>query len=72
MISYNVNIPDNKQHFFLEFLELIGAKYEKKQEEDFTLTEEQKKILDARLNEPKTSFMPAREQLSQLREKYGL
>lgn len=71
MISFNVNIPDNKQHFFVEFLELIGAKYEKKQE-DFILTEEQKKLLDERLNEPKDSFVPAREQLSKVRKKYGL
>lgn len=30
MISYNVSIPDEKQSFFQEFLESIGANYEKK------------------------------------------
>ena len=71
MISFNVNIPESKHHFFVEFLELIGAKYERKQEES-DLTEEQKKILDERLNESKASFVPARESLNHIRKKYGL
>ena len=71
MITYNVAIPDNKQQFFQEFLELIGANYEKNNQ-DYFITDEQKKILDQRLKEDKTSFVSARESLSQLREKYGL
>lgn len=71
MITYNVAIPDNKQQFFQEFLELIGANYEKNNQNYF-ITDEQKKILDQRLKEDKTSFISARESLSQLREKYGL
>ena len=71
MITYNVAIPDNKQQFFQEFLELIGANYEKNNQNYF-ITDEQKKILDQRLDEDKTSFVSARESLSQLRQKYGL
>jgi hypothetical protein len=71
MITYNVVIPDNKQQFFQEFLELIGANFEKNNQ-DFYITDEQKKILDERLKEDKTSFISARESLSQLRGKYGL
>ena len=71
MIAYNVVIPDNKQQFFQEFLELIGANFEKNNQ-DFFITDEQKKILDERLKEDKTSFISARESLSQLRGKYGL
>lgn len=71
MITYNVVIPDNKQQFFQEFLELIGANFEKNNQ-DFFITDEQKKILDERLKEDKTSFISARESLSQLRGKYGL
>ena len=71
MITYNVVIPDNKQQFFQEFLELIGANFEK-DNQDFFITDEQKKILDERLKEDKTSFISARESLSQLREKHGL
>jgi hypothetical protein len=71
MITYNVAIPDNKQQFFQEFLELIGANYEK-DNQDFFITDEQKKILDERLKEDKTSFVSARESLRQLRTKYGL
>lgn len=71
MISYNVSIPENKQEFFQEFLELIGANYEKNKD-DFSISKEQKKILDERLKEDKTNFVSARESLSQLRTKYGL
>ena len=71
MITYNVAIPDSKQQFFQEFLELIGANYEK-DNQDFLITDQQKKILDERLKEDKSSFISARESLSQLREKYGL
>ncbi|MDQ5929933.1 MAG: hypothetical protein QG594_1715 [Bacteroidota bacterium] len=71
MISYNVSIPDNKQQFFQEFLELIGADYEKNNQ-DFSINNEQKKILDERLKEDKTNFISARESLSQLRIKHGL
>ncbi|GEM55538.1 hypothetical protein FB1_17590 [Flavobacterium branchiophilum NBRC 15030 = ATCC 35035] len=71
MILYNVAIPDNKQQFFQEFLELIGANYEK-ENQNFFITDQQKNILDERLKEDKTSFISARESLSQLREKYDL
>jgi hypothetical protein len=71
MITYNVLIPDNKQQFFQEFLELIGANYEK-DNQAFFISNEQKKILDQRLKEDKTNFISARESLSQLRKKHGL
>ncbi|CAM4038150.1 hypothetical protein FLBR109950_13945 [Flavobacterium branchiophilum] len=71
MILYNVAIPDNKQQFFQEFLELIGANYEK-ENQNFFITDQQKNILEERLKEDKTSFISARESLSQLREKYDL
>ena len=45
MTTYNVQVPDNKNSFFLEFLELIGAKYEKETSDDFMLSEVQKRIL---------------------------
>lgn len=71
MVTYNVSIPENKQSFFQEFLDMIGADYEKKAD-DFKLTKEQKKILDQRLKHDKKSFIPAKEALKQLREKYEL
>ena len=71
MISYNVTIPDEKQSFFQEFLEIIGADYEKKQD-DFQLSEEQKKVLDDRLKSGKKDFVSAREALNKLRQKYEL
>jgi ABC-type transporter MlaC component len=71
MITYNVLIPDNKQQFFQEFLELIGADYQQNNQE-FFISDEQKKILDERLKEDKTNFISARESLNQLRKEYGL
>lgn len=71
MISYNVSIPENKQSFFQEFLDMIGADYEKKSD-DFKLSKEQKKILDNRLKEDKKNFPPAKEVLKQVRQKYDL
>jgi hypothetical protein len=71
MITYNVTIPENKEQFFQEFLELIGANYEK-DNQDFFITNEQKKILDERLKEDKTNFVSARESLGKLRKKYGI
>lgn len=71
MISYNVSIPEEKQSFFQEFLEIIGADYEKKQD-DFQLSNVQKKVLDERLKSEKKDFVPAREALNKLRQKYEL
>ncbi len=72
MTTYNVSIPDNKNSFFLEFLELIGAQYKKEKEDSFEFSEQQKKILDERLKADKKDFIPARESINKLREKYGL
>jgi hypothetical protein len=71
MISYNVAISDNKQAFFQEFLNLIGAKFELKNQE-VLLTDEQKEILEERLKIDKSNFVSARESLEILKEKYGL
>lgn len=54
MTTYNVSIPDNKNSFFLELLELIGAKYERKEEND-VISEETKKMLDKRLKDYKSN-----------------
>lgn len=56
MNTYSVSIPENKNSFFLEFLDMIGARYEKKQEE-IELTEKQKKTLDKALKQDKKTFI---------------
>ena len=71
MTTFNVSIPDNKISLFQDFLEMIGANYERKQD-DFQLSEQQKKLLDERLNSDKKDFIPAREALNKLRQKYEL
>jgi len=53
MITYNVSIPENKQSFFQEFLDMIGADYEKKLD-DFKLSKEHKEMLDQEENCPFT------------------
>lgn len=55
MITYNVVIPESKQQFFQEFLELIGANFEKSNQ-DFYITDQQKKILDDRLKKTNQAF----------------
>lgn len=57
MISYSVNIPDEKQSFFQEFLDDIGAEYKKegeisedeKSEKDIEIPEWHNKIVEERL-----------------------
>lgn len=71
MISFKVSIPDEKQCFFQKFLESSGAEYEKKQD-DFKLSEEEKKVLDDRLRSDRKDLVPIREALHKLREKYEL
>jgi hypothetical protein len=72
MVSYKVNVPDNKQSFFQEFLDLIGAEYEKNQNADFELSDVQKETLNERLKSEKNEFVSARESLEKLHKTYGL
>lgn len=72
MTTYNVSIPDDKNSFFLEFLELIGAKYTKENEDSFELSDEQKKILDSQANLNISEYQDNDEFLDELKKKYGL
>lgn len=40
--------------------------------DDFTLTEEDKKMLDFRANQPREDFISAKESLENLKKKYGI
>lgn len=71
MTTYNVSIPESKNDFFLEFLELIGAEYEQT-ENDSILSDEIKKMLDDRLKTSKEKYVPARKAIQNVRKKYGL
>ncbi len=71
MINYNVSVPENKEIAFQDFLEMIGADYEKNTDE-LIISDELKKILDERLKEAQTTFIPARESLDEIREQYEL
>lgn len=72
MTTYNVSIPDDKNSFFLEFLELIGAQYKKEKDNSFELSEEQKNILDNQDNLDITDFQDNDEFLAELKKEYGL
>ncbi len=71
MTTFNVTIPDDKTSFFLEFLELIGGRFEENFA-DFELNDDIKKMLDERLKTDKEEYLPAREALNKLKSKYGL
>ena len=72
MTTYNVSIPDDKNSFFLEFLELIGAQYKKENEDSFELSDEQKKILDSQANLDVSEYQDNDEFLDELKKEYGL
>lgn len=72
MITYNVSIPDGKNSFFLEFLELIGAQYKKEDEIDFQLTDEQKKILLDQENISLEDCKDADDFYKEVKKKYDL
>lgn len=70
MTTFTVNIPNNKVSFFKEFLELIGSTYI--QNDDFSLTEEEKNILDERLQEDEKEYISAKKSIKALKSKYGI
>lgn len=72
MTTYNVSIPDDKNSFFLEFLELIGAQYQKEKDNAFELSEEQKKILDDQNDLEMSDFQDNDEFVAELKKEYGL
>jgi len=72
MVSYKVDVPESKESFFQEFLEMIGAAYEKNHSQQFELSDAHIKTLDERLESDKGEFVSARESLEKLRKTYGL
>lgn len=72
MTTYNVSVPENKKAFFLEFLELIGAQYEKESDLDFELSDEQKKILLDQENISLNECSDAEDFYKELKNKYDL
>lgn len=72
MISYNVSIPENKELFFQEFLEMIGAQYKKEEEIDFELTQEQKQNLLQQENISLDQCINAEDFYKEMKKKYDL
>lgn len=71
MSSFNVSVPDNKISFFIEFLELIGATYQKDLT-DFELSEVQKEFLLKQNQVPLTDCIDAETVYEALKKKHGL
>lgn len=72
MITYNVSIPEDKQSFFREFFDMIGADYEKKESIDFELTQEQKQILLQQEHISLDQCMDAEDFYKEMKKKYDL
>lgn len=72
MTTFNVSIPENKIPFFEEFLDMMGASYEKKEEGIFQLTDEQKKILLDQENISLDDCTDAEVFYNELKQKYEL
>ena len=72
MVTYNVSIPENKQSFSQEFLDMIGAQYKKEEEIDFQLTDQQKQVLLEQENISLDDCMDADDFLKEMKKKYEL
>lgn len=72
MVTYNVSIPENKQSFFQEFLDIIGAQYKKEDEFDFQLTDQQKQVLLEQENISLDDCMDADDFFKEMKKKYEL
>ena len=72
MTTYYVSIPEDKTSFFQEFLDMIGARYEKTEDDGFTLSDEQKKILTDQDNISLDECTDAEDFYNELKKKYEL
>lgn len=72
MVSFKVNIPENKLAPFLEFLESIEATYDVKELQEYSISKEQLLILEERSKSEKKYFLPARALLTELKKKHDL
>lgn len=71
MTTFNVTIPNDKTSLFLEFLELIGGKFEI-DEQDFELTEEQKEFLLRQNKVPVEDCIDLENAIDSIKNKHGL
>lgn len=70
MKEITLKIPDSNFPFFMELINKLG--FEVTQKEDFVFTKEMKDVIDRRLAEDKSTYVPAKESLKKIRNKYGL
>lgn len=71
MTTFSVTIPEDKTSFFLEFLELIGGKFEKNVDE-FELSERQKEFLLKQNDVPIEDCISIENSYESLKIKHGL
>jgi len=71
MATFKVTIPNSKKTFFLEFLKLLGAEFEEKQE-NFELSDEQKEILDKQEDLNISEYQDNDEFLKELKKEHDL
>ena len=69
MTQIVLNVPDNELDFFMKLIRKFNYKTVN---EDFSLTSDMKNILDERLQENTSTYVPAKEALNKIRSQNGL
>lgn len=72
MTQIIIQLNDKEEQTFVEtFLKKMKISFEKN-EEDFELTDEMKRLIDERLTEDENTYVDAEESLKKISEKYGI
>ncbi|WP_315053493.1 hypothetical protein [Chryseobacterium indoltheticum] len=72
MTQIIINLNNKEEETFVEtFLKKMKISFEKN-EDDFELTDEMKKVIDEALKQDKSKFVDAFESLKEISEKYGI
>jgi hypothetical protein len=73
MTQITIRLKNKEEETFVEaFLKKMKIRFEKKEDDDFELTDEMKRVVDEALKEDKSKFKDAFEVLEQISQKYGI
>lgn len=73
MTQITIQLKNKEEETFVEtFLKKMKIRFEKKEDDDFELTDEMKRVVDEALKEDKSKFKDAFEVLEQISQKYGI
>ena len=72
MSSITIHFKDKEEETLIEnLLQKMKISFEK-DEDDFELTDEMKRVIDERLSEDESTYVDAEESLKRISEKYGI